>query len=143
MSMIQIIKQAAKETVEQSAPVQTMIGTVKQTEPLVITIDQRLDIPAENLYLTDAVRDYDTELSFVTPMLHMIQNHTVKQTEPYNRIDSGSYSMISFVDQAVANRVVKSKITVYNGLKPGEKVSLLRVQGGQQYIVLNRLVRVG
>lgn len=143
MELLKIIKQAAKEAVEESTPTNVMMGTVKQVNPLVINVEQRLDIPASCLYLTDEVRDYETELSFDTDTINMIQNHSVKQTEPYNLIDSGSYSMISFVDRTVAGRVIKNKITVYNGLKVGEKVLLVRSQGGQQYIVLNRLVSAG
>lgn len=34
---------------------------------------------------------------------------------------------------------VKQTCTIHNGLKINEKVLLLRVQGGQQYIVLDRV----
>lgn len=33
----------------------------------------------------------------------------------------------------------RQNVTIHLGLKPGEKVMLLRVQGGQQFIVLDRV----
>lgn len=33
----------------------------------------------------------------------------------------------------------RSKVTVHNGLAAGDKVILLRLQGGQQYVVLDKI----
>ena len=38
-----------------------------------------------------------------------------------------------------ASNVEKKKITIHNKLKKGDKVTLIRVQGGQQYIVLDKI----
>ncbi len=34
----------------------------------------------------------------------------------------------------------EKKLTLHNGLKTGEKVVLVRMQGGQKYVVLDRMV---
>lgn len=35
---------------------------------------------------------------------------------------------------------VRKKYTVHNGLRNGEKVTLIRQQGGQKYVILDRVV---
>lgn len=39
------------------------------------------------------------------------------------------------------NDCAKNKAVIFNALKTGDKVLLLRVQGGQKYVVLDRLVK--
>lgn len=43
-------------------------------------------------------------------------------------------------EQELIGGVIQS-YTVYNSLKKGEQVLLLQVQGGQKYVILNRLVK--
>lgn len=40
------------------------------------------------------------------------------------------------------NDGIKNKAVIFDGLKEGDEVLLLRAQGGQKYIILDRLVRV-
>ena len=60
--MVKLIKKAGMQANEQSKPMNILIGTVKQVGPLIINVEQRQDIPAEFLYLTDEVRDHETEI---------------------------------------------------------------------------------
>lgn len=39
----------------------------------------------------------------------------------------------------IDNSSTINEVTIYNGLKNGDKVILLRIQGGQKYIVLDRM----
>lgn len=43
-------------------------------------------------------------------------------------------------DVDVTNIKGKQKVTIHNDLKIGEKVLLLRIQGGQKYLVLDRVI---
>lgn len=100
--LIQTIKQAAIEAVEQSSPVGITYGIVTKINPLEINIEQRMNISADFILLTTNVINKETEIS----------------------INDGA----------------KNKTIIFNALKAGDKVLLLRVQGGQKYIVLDRLV---
>ncbi|WP_083524921.1 DUF2577 domain-containing protein [Thermotalea metallivorans] len=127
--MLKLLKKAGIQAVEQTAPVAIFLGIVKSVNPLVINVEQRLDIPAEFLFLTDQVRDYKTKVSFDNPDIKNI-------VKPYDMQDiPGTNYKITFQDAAI------NEITIYNGLKVGEQVVLLRVQGGQKFIVLNRVVK--
>lgn len=79
-NLVELIKKAALEAVQDSAPAAVVFGTVVSTAPLTVDIEQRLRISAPHLV-----------------------------------IPGGSES----------------------GLSPGNKVTLLRAQGGQKFILLN------
>jgi hypothetical protein len=101
LKALRIIKEASVKAVEQGAPVEVSFGVVKTVNPLVITVEQRLDVPAEFLFLTNDVRDYTVSMKI---------NGEIEE------------------------------VTVYNGLKKGDKVLLLKIQKGQGFVVLSREV---
>jgi len=84
--MLNTIKQTVLETLEAMKPVAVMIGTITKTNPLEVTIDQKLKPDADFLIVPEALAQKD--------------------------------------------------------LKVGDRVVLIRVQGGQQYLILDRVVRV-
>ncbi len=114
MSMIQIIKQAAIEAVNQSSPMSVAYGIVTKISPLEINVDQRMNISSSMILLTSNV---------ITKEIEFEIEDTTEETNLHIHEYKG-----------------KKKCAVLNGLKVGEKVLLLRVQGGQKYIVLDRLV---
>jgi len=129
MSLVNAIKIAGLKAVDSTSPMQSAIGTVTSESPLEITIEQKAPIPAEFLLLTDAVRDYKAKLSFDNPDIK-------NKVQEYSMADvPGSSYKISFTDDTLQN-----EITIYNGLKLGDKVLMLRIEGGQSYVVLNRVV---
>ncbi len=126
--LLQAIKQAAIGAVEQSAPTAITYGVVINTQPLEINVEQRLIIPAEAILLTSNVIDKKTKISFDNPTIKNI-------VKDYNMADiAGQDYKLTFQQK------IENEVTIYNGLKQGDKVLLLRIQGGQKYIVLDRLV---
>lgn len=95
------VKRAAVEAVRAEKPFALMRGSVTSESPLKIQIDQKFELVASQLILTNAARDYSVEL----------------------------------VDDEGAAK----KYTVKLALKLGERVLLLRTNGGQKFIVLDRL----
>lgn len=126
--LIQKIKQAAIEAVEEGTPVVLMYGVVESVNPLRVNADQRLPLEEDSLILTSNVKDYKTEISFNNPGIkNIVKNYTMDDEE-------GENYQLTFQDSSI-----KNEVTIYNGLKQGEKVILLRIQGGQEYIVLDRV----
>lgn len=114
--MMQIIKQAAIEAVEQNSPMTVAYGTVTKANPLEINVEQRMNIKGDMILLTSNVTDKEVEVE--------VNDKTEEGgTEPHIHNYKG------------AKKHIHKK-----GLKAGEKVLLLRIQGGQKYIVLDRLV---
>ncbi len=93
------IKKAGNSAVVASDPVYVLFGEVRNVSPLEISVEQRLTLEDEYLILTQAVRDYEVDMT----------------------IDS-----------------IRKKVTIHNGLKTGDKVKLLRVQGGQKFVVFDK-----
>lgn len=107
-NLIQIIKNAALDAGEAAGPCGITFGMVMSASPLQIKIDQKLVLPEEFFILTTAVRDHEQVM----------------------RSWSGG--------AAGLGSAVTTKVQVLNGLKEGDTIVLLRVQGGQKYIVLDR-----
>ena len=116
--IIRSIKAAALDAVENSKPCDLRYGTVISTEPLQIRITDKFILPESALIVPERLTDYETETTILP-----------------------SYGWIT---QTVAEHFHgifhnRRKITVHGALKVGDKVALLRQQGGQFYLVLDRL----
>lgn len=127
-NLIEIIKQAAIEAVAASNPCAILFGKVISTSPLKINVEQRLTLDESHLILTSNVRDYKTKISFDNPGIkNIVKNYSMDDTP-------GTDYKLSY------QQPIQNEITVYNGLKMNESVMLLQIQGGQKYIVLDRVV---
>ena len=109
-NLLQVIKQAAMDAVEASEPSDFIYGTVKSASPLIVTIDQKLELTSGFLLLTSNVSDYEVKI-------------TVDM-----KTDDGEHSVSG-----------EQTITVHNGLENGDKVILIKQKGGQKYIVLDKI----
>ena len=114
--LLNLIKQAAVEAVKADDPAEVIFGVVTGVNPLEVNIDQKMTLKAPMLILTNNVRDYVVEVDVIWT------------TRP-NGDPSHSHPVSG-----------RKTMTVHNGLKIGEKVILLKMQGGQQYIILDRVV---
>lgn len=121
-NLVMLIKQAAVEAVNAKDPMSLKIGEVVSVSPLKISINQKIAIPASQLLLTNAVRDYT---------VYMTVDHSTENA-------SGGSGDASFASHS-HKYTGKKKYKVHLGLKVGEKVILLRCDGGQKFIVLDRL----
>lgn len=120
--LVQVIKQIASEAIKAGKPAGITYGTVMNIAPLEIKIEQKLTLPAEFFKLTKAVTDHYVDMTV---------SHV---TEP--RGGGGGYAEFASHDHDYSGR---KKILIHNGLQIGEEVILLQVQGGQRYIVLDRV----
>jgi Protein of unknown function (DUF2577). len=107
--LLDAIKMAGKGVNEASKPVELTSGQVTSISPLAVKIDQKLTIPEKLLILTDAARDYHTEITLA------------------GLTDSGGDSVSG-----------RSVVMIHNALRVGESVLLLRMQGGQKYMIIGR-----
>ena len=121
-SLVQLVKHAAVEAVLAGAPVQGLYGTVLSASPLQISVEQKLILDEDHLVLCRGVTDYDID---------MIVDH---QTEPA----AGGEGLAEYAAHLHGYKGQKT-FRVLGALKQGERVVLLRVQGGQKYIVIDRV----
>lgn len=122
IELANIIKQISHNSVMANKPATVKFGVVTKESPLEITVDQKLVLTKEFLVLTRNVTDYEFDMTV---------NHTTEKMQKGGK------------NPAVATHkhMYKGRKTflVHNKLLKGENVVLLGVQGGQTYVVLDRV----
>lgn len=120
MSLVDLIKTTAIKAVLSTNPVNVLFGTVSQESPLEIEIHQKLKLTEEFLVLTERVTRYEVDLE---------QDHVYT--------DDGSNGTS---EKALTSLLTKRQIRT--GLKKDDKVVLMRVQGGQKFVVMDKVVDI-
>ena len=116
------IKTAAMQAMEAGKPADVCFGKVIGIAPLKILVDQKMILGELQLVLCRNVTDFQTEV-------------TVDWQSEYKSGGSGDDAFSSH-NHAILGR---KKIIVHNGLVVGDKVILIREQGGQKFIVVDRI----
>ena len=117
-----VIKELALGAVDAKVPVAVCFGEVKSEAPLKIIVDQKLEIEGDQIVLSRTVTDYDTDMT--------VDHLTEKR--------AGGHKCASFENHDHRYKGRKP-FRVHHKLITGDMVILLRKQGGQQYIVLDRV----
>lgn len=122
--LIRVIKQCAIEAIEASKPTIVVFGTVTSEAPLKVKLDlnNALEIGEKHLILTRTVTDYDTDMTV---------DHIVER-----RAGGGGHPSFQAHDHKYTGR---KSFQVHHKLLSGDKVVMLRVQGGQRYVILDRV----
>ena len=120
--LAETIKALAKDQVTHDNPVQVFFGTVKTIDPVSVDVDQFGTLTSEFLVLAREVTDYNVEMT----VDHMTEKMQGGGKDP------------SFTSHAHPYKGRKV-FTVHKKLQVGEKVILLAVQGGQQFVILDRV----
>lgn len=94
-------------------PTAVMVGRVENESPLTVIVEQRLTLTQKQLIVPERLTSHAVIASVDT---------TTEMTEGHQHSISGD-----------------KKITLQSSLGSGDFVLLLRMQGGQKYVVLDRL----
>jgi hypothetical protein len=131
--MLNAIKQAALDALEASSPVTILFGTVTKINPLEVNVDQRFTIDADFLIIPESLMllrgsDERFEMS--------IKGNV--QTGPV--VDDESQEQWTGDMRIYGAQMLATRKDMPNGpFTVGDKLILLRVQGGQKYVVLDRV----
>ncbi|MEK4425859.1 DUF2577 domain-containing protein [Solibacillus sp. FSL K6-1523] len=98
-------------------------GTVESVDPLKVRIDQKLVLEQEHLKLTRAVMDYEVDIT----VDHLTEN----------RAGGSNYAEFASHNHEYKGR---KKFLIHNGLVNGDKVTMIRAHGGQQYLIIDKEV---
>ena len=126
-----VMQGVAGNVQKNSELVNLVFGKVETIKPLTIRVDAQTLLIEKELILTHLVRDYevDIEVSHQTvndDILNTLHNHP---GVPDNSFDSHHY-------HAYQGR---KKIKIYQGLQIGEGVLMIKEQGGQRHVIIDRL----
>lgn len=117
-NLVQLIQQIAVNAIKAGKPCDYIVGTVVSKKPLKIKVSQALTLEEEFLHLSRNVTDFKTKFTLDKISIY----HTVHTDPPTD----------TWADE--------QEVTIHNALKVGEKVLLIRKSGGQDYIVIDRVV---
>ena len=141
--LLKAIKKAAMEAVNASDPADIRFGTVISESPLKIKIDQKLTLTESQLVLSRNVRDYEISVSFDWTT-ESVGNHTHDYSGNTGNTNSHEHSYSGTTTaNGGHNHKVKSdgskKIKIHNALKKDDHGSMVRMAGGQKYLVIDRI----
>ncbi|MDF2925883.1 MAG: phage protein [Paenibacillaceae bacterium] len=108
--MLNAIRQAALTGIDATRPVALLFGEVVGINPLEVNVDQRFTIDADFLIVPETLTRLELDLS-----------HT--------HSSSGG----------ATGDALSEPVVIRPGLEAGNKVILLRVQGGQQYLIVDKV----
>ena len=124
--LVETLKRAAVEAMEAKKPVNVYFGEVVSAAPLKINVEQKMMLGEKQLILSRNVTNFKTSISAGN-----IKNYYYTGSTE----DSGTAP----VSPSHVHAVGKIEVTVHNGLVVGDEVILIRQQGGQKFIVLDRI----
>lgn len=121
--IIRGIRKVVLDAVNAQKLTDIVYGTVESIAPLKVRIDQKLLLEQEQIKLTRAVMDYEVEMTV---------DH---KTE--NRSGGGGDAAFESHNHEYKGR---KKFLIHNGLIVGDKVTMIRAHGGQQYLIIDKEV---
>lgn len=120
--LLQVIKQAAVEAVQAGVTANVVFGTVISMSPMVIQLESKMQIPEENLSLTKNTSLWSVDMTV---------DHQTEDAQ-------GGSGEARYESHHHGYKGTKTFL-VHNELQVGDKVILLRCEGGQRFVVLDRV----
>lgn len=130
--LVGAMKKAGLDAVEASKPVNVFFGNVVSASPLKINVEQKMTLEAPQLILTRNV---------TTHTIQMTVDHWTEDEEDHTHAVHDTYTGGGTSDPTEHKHAYRGRKTflVHNGLVVGDKVILIREQGGQRFIVIDRV----
>lgn len=137
--LVRVMKEAGFTATEAKNPVNVCYGKVTSTSPLKILVEQRFTLGMAQLVLTRNVTDYDIDVTVDVETTSALgsHNHSVSLEIDTGNVSASTSSANMSHEHSITGR---KKIKVHNALKNGDEVILIRMQGGQKYVVIDKVV---
>lgn len=111
--LLDIMKRTAMDAMDANQMTDLRYGKVTSIKPLKIEVTNQFTIPEALIVVPQHLTDYEIEIT----------------TAGYDWLDNGGDEMTQS----------KRKLKVHGALKVGDRVAVIRKQGGQSYYILDRL----
>lgn len=132
-NITQAIQMAAAKTYSAMSPMDVLVGKVTSIEPLKIFIGTaNAELTSDHLILTNNVTDHFVDIH----VSHLTETISGSWDTTHSHPDAGSGTIPTDHVHSYSGR---KKIKIYNGLRVGEFVVIIKTNGGNSYIVLDRI----
>lgn len=129
--MIDVIKEVIEKLLERKKMTKLEFGIVESVKPLTVRIDAKKLLQEEDLILSHLVKDYYVDIT----VQHSTDSIYGSWNTSHSHPDAGNNSIPTDHEHEYKGR---KKILIHNGLLKGEKVVMVRQEGGQLYYILDR-----
>lgn len=151
--LVKLIKRAAIDAVNASKPCNLVFGTVTSISPLQINVEQKMTLTSAQIVLSRNVTDYKVKIDINDKTengaseIDLSHTHGYSGTTGSSNSHSHSYSGTTEtggkIDITHSHKFKGIKeIIIKNALAIGDEVIMIRMQGGQKYIVIDKVVKV-
>lgn len=123
--LVKLIKKIAMEAVEAGKPMNLTFGQVLSPDGLSVDVDQKIQLKEKQLMLGETLREYEAELEVELEEMEL---------ELELEIEGEIVPAI-----ARGKGTVKGKGKILRRLDAGDEVILMRMQGGQKYMVIDKV----
>ena len=117
-----VLKKLINQTTQAGKPTALIKGEVTSVNPVTVKVEGRFEISAPFLELTHNVKDYYVDIT----VSHTTENRSGGAGDAEFQSHNHDYKG-------------RKKILIHNGLQVGEFVWLIRQEGGQVFVVLDRI----
>lgn len=119
------------EAMEASKPTALIYGKVSGVDPLEVTINPSLILPASVLKVARQVTDYETSVTLLPPK---------KEGElPWVTEKRGGGSGDPAFEEHDHDIQGKHHVMIHNKLEIGDECILVRLSGGQKYVIIDKV----
>lgn len=151
----EIIKRMALEAMDGTKPARAVMGQVVKANPLKVKISDKLTLTEDNLVVPESLTDHYIYIDIEKDERKTSYDIKIKDDSKKTKDELTGITVtgegVSYNDPKHFHempelefdeiKVTKAKIKVYNALKKGDNVILLRDQGGQKFYIIDRTVR--
>lgn len=147
-SLLSLIKEAAISAVKAQKPASYFYGTVISISPLKVQLSSNLILTQEFLTVPKSLTDYeiDVEMDWNSEKKYTDTSHThlIEYADRYtssgDKENKAVTSKIGNFNNTHSHEIKGIKtIKIYNSLKINDKVILAQIQGGQEFIILDKV----
>lgn len=130
--MIDAIKEVVEKLIDRKKMTKLEFGIVETVSPLTIRVEAKKLLQAEDLVLSHLVKDYYVDIT----VQHSTDSIYGSWNTSHSHPEAGNNTIPIDHEHEYKGR---KKILIHNGLLKGEKVAMIRQEGGQIYYIIDRI----
>ena len=135
--LIDIMKRAALDASDDAKFADLRYGTVVSVNPLKVQITNQFTLPESMLVVPKHLTEFTVQCSFDQPSQSL--SGTTEKSSTLSSESDAIKNHTHSINLTLGGSSQNTSITFYNSLKVGDKVALLRKQGGQSYFILDKI----
>lgn len=115
--LVRAMQQMSVGASQASYPADVMSGTILSVKPLKVQVEQRFEVSGDMVIVPERLTDHEIKVT-------VEKSNTKEAGEPQHQHEYGGELVIK----------------VHGALKKGDRVQMIRQQGGQKFLIIDKVV---